>query len=160
MWSCFVQYASKAQTALESEISGPLFGACLEHCSSNSVLIFYQVVLPRSGCFQNSNSARICDFRHSFLSLFRAMFRSGCFQNPKTARICDFRPHFASIVLLRLNTLKCQTPLGSGFLWCVFRFGSNFPYNSSKTQTALGSVISGSKSPQINPQIYPIRLLS
>ena len=45
MWSCFLQGASETQTALESVISGPLFGPSLEPCSSMFAQISCRVVL-------------------------------------------------------------------------------------------------------------------
>ena len=74
MWACFAHDDSKSQTALGSAISGPPFGPFLEPSSSMFAQISFHFVLFLAGCFQHSNSPRICDFRLSFWTLFGAMF--------------------------------------------------------------------------------------
>ena len=78
MWACFAHDDSKTQTALASAISGPPFGPFLEQCSSMFAQISCHFVLCLAGCFQNSNSPSICDFRPSFWTLFGAMFFNVC----------------------------------------------------------------------------------
>ena len=65
------------------------------------------------------------------------------FKSSNSPCICDFRPHFGIIFLLLFKRVGSQTPLVSSFSLCAFDFEFNFSYNSSKTQTALGSAISG-----------------